>query len=282
MTGVAHRVRRRASVRSDRRGRTMRVLSFPRDPNPYQELLHDELRRRGAIVSYLGSETPSQSLNIALLPLRIAIGRLRGARVVHLHWLYPFALHWTISRWLRPLRELLLSQTLGVARICGVRVVWTLHNVVPHRAVFADDLRARRRLVNACDLVIAHSPSALDELRRRTGAAPRRTRVIPLGPYAPRSPRVPRRASRHVAFFGKVESYKGVEELLRAFAALPVVAACGSPSPASVPTCRYVTESKGAPRRSVRPSRCGSSTCRRWRWTSFWPKSMPSCFRFAT
>jgi glycosyltransferase involved in cell wall biosynthesis len=200
----------------------MRVLSFPRDPNPYQELLHDELRRRGALVSYLGSETPSQSLNVALLPLRIAIGRLRGARVVHLHWLYPFALHWTSSRWLRPLRELLLSQTLGVARICGVRIVWTLHNVVPHGAVFADDLRARRRLVNACDLVIAHSPSALDELRRRTGTAPRRTRVIPLGPHAPLAPRVPRRASRHVAFFGKVESYKGVEELLRAFAALPI------------------------------------------------------------
>ncbi len=32
---------------------------------------------------------------------------------------------------------------------------------------------------------------------------------------------MPRRASRHIAFFGKIELYKGVEELLEAFAALP-------------------------------------------------------------
>jgi glycosyltransferase involved in cell wall biosynthesis len=220
MTGVPHLVLKRGSVRPDRRA-ALRVLSFPRDPNPYQELLHAELRRRGTVVSYLGSETPSQSLNVALLPVRIAIGRVRGVRVVHVHWLYPFGLRWTRRSSLRWLRGLLLSLTLRTARLCGVRVVWTLHNVVPHTPLFADDRGARRRLVDACDLVIAHSQAALDDLRHRTGAEPRRARVIPLGPFAPRAPRIPRRASRHVAFFGKVESYKGVEELLAAFAALP-------------------------------------------------------------
>ncbi len=119
-----------------------------------------------------------------------------------------------------------------------MRVVWTLHNVLPHTPIFADDRRARRRLVDACDLVIAHSPSALDDLERRTGARPRLARVIPLGPFAVRAPRVPRRASRHVAFFGKIELYKGVEELLEAFALLPadcplrltVAGACTDPS----------------------------------------------------
>src|SRR3954451_10969496 len=102
MTSVAQLVRKDQSARADSAAPALRVLSFPRDPNPYQELLHAELRRRGAIVSYIGSETPSQSLNVALLPLRIAIGRLRGARLVHLHWLYPFGLHWTDRHWLRP------------------------------------------------------------------------------------------------------------------------------------------------------------------------------------
>jgi glycosyltransferase involved in cell wall biosynthesis len=200
---------------------TLRILAFPRDPNPYQELLHTELRRRGTVVTYLGSETRSQSVNVALLPLRIAIGRLRGVRLVHVHWLYPFGLTWTGRRSLRALREVLLAGTLWTARLCGVRIVWTLHNVVPHSPIFTDDRRARRRLVDACDLVIAHSAPALDDLERRTGAAPRHARVIPLGPFATRAPRVPRRATRQIAFFGKIELYKGVEELLEAFALLP-------------------------------------------------------------
>jgi len=200
---------------------TLRILAFPQDPNPYQELLHTELRRRGTVVTYLGSETRSQSVNVALLPLRIALGRLRGVRLVHVHWLYPFGLPWTGTRSLRVLREVLLVGTLRAARLCGVRVVWTLHNVVPHSPIFTDDRRARRRLVDACDLVIAHSAPALDDLELRTGATPRHARVIPLGPFAARAPRVPRRATRHVAFFGKIERYKGVEELLAAFAALP-------------------------------------------------------------
>jgi beta-1,4-mannosyltransferase len=45
--------------------------------------------------------------------------------------------------------------------------------------------------------------------------------VIPLGPFAAPAPRIPRRATRHVAFFGRVEPYKGVEELIEAFALLP-------------------------------------------------------------
>ncbi len=200
---------------------TLRILAFPRDPNPYQELLHTELRRRGTVVTYLGSETRSQSVNVALLPLRIALGRLRGVRVVHVHWLYPFGLAWTGRRWLRAIREVLLAATLRAARLCGVRVVWTVHNVVPHAPIFTDDRRARRRLVDACDLVIAHSAPALHDLELRTGARPRHARVIPLGPFAVRAPRVPRRATRHIAFFGKIEVYKGVEELLAAFAALP-------------------------------------------------------------
>ena len=157
---------------------------------------------------------------MALLPFTIALGRLRGARVLHIHWVYPFGLHWTARRPFRRVPDLLFAGSLRMARLCGLRVVWTVHNVVPHARVFADDRRARRRLVEASDLVITHSQPALDELRRRV-AAPRRARVIPLGPFAPRGARIPRRATRHVAFFGKIEPYKGVEELLEAFAALP-------------------------------------------------------------
>ena len=66
-----------------------------------------------------------------------------------------------------------------------MRLVWTAHNVLPLAPVFADDLRARRRLVAACDLVIAHSKATLDQLADQ-GIVPRRSAIIPHGPFTQR------------------------------------------------------------------------------------------------
>ncbi len=64
----------------------MKVMVLPReDPNPYQDLLYGEMRRRGARIAYLGQLTPSQSLNLLLLPLETAVRRLGGTRVVADH-----------------------------------------------------------------------------------------------------------------------------------------------------------------------------------------------------
>ena len=91
----------------------------------------------------------SQSLNAApAAPRARARPGLRGARVLHVHWLYPFGL-----RWARRGRPALAPRRAARWRCCrpracvGLRVVWTVHNVVPHAAVFADDARARRRLL---------------------------------------------------------------------------------------------------------------------------------------
>ena len=46
----------------------------------------------------------------------------------------------------------------------GRLVVVICHNVLPHDPVFDDDVRARRMLVDACDLVIVHAGHALDAL----------------------------------------------------------------------------------------------------------------------
>ncbi len=198
------------------------VLAFPRDPNPYLELLHGELRRRGAVVTYVGGGTRSQSLNVLGLPFVLVAARLRGARLLHVHWLFPFGLHWAAGRRLLDwIPDALLGAVLRTARLLGLRVVWTVHNVVPHAPVFGDDAGARRRLLAASDLVIVHGRPALAELRRRVGDPPGAVRVIRLGPFAAPRPRVVRRASRRVVFFGRVEPYKGVEELLEAVALLP-------------------------------------------------------------
>jgi glycosyltransferase involved in cell wall biosynthesis len=114
---------------------------------------------------------------------------------------------------------------LRITRPLGVRVVWTAHNVLPHGLVFADDIAARRMLVAASDLVIAHCHSALADLAA-VGAAPRKSAVIPHGPPAPVLPsaslRVPGTGSgpRNILFFGKILEYKEVEDLIAAFTTL--------------------------------------------------------------
>jgi hypothetical protein len=163
----------------------MKVLVFPRDANPYQSLLYGEMRRLGVQVSYLGELTPIQTLNRLLLPLEIVARRLAGARVLHLHWVFTFA--FPGARGFPPMRGVAQAWflvVLRVSRMVGMHLVWTAHNVLPHEPVFADDVAARRALVEASDLVLVHSRSTLDELAA-LGAVPRRYAVIPHGPIGP-------------------------------------------------------------------------------------------------
>jgi len=206
----------------------MRILAVPRESsNPYQRLLYDEMELLGARTEYLGCRTPSHTLNLLLLPGELAYRRLTGWQLVHLHWVFSFALPGS-ARFpaLRRLSEAWFAAVLWWLRVLRLRLVWTAHNVLPHGRVFADDLASRRRLVAASDLVITHSRAALAELAA-LGATPRRSAVIPHGPYIPSSPaetlRVPGTGgkARQILFLGKVQAYKGVENLVRAFLALP-------------------------------------------------------------
>ncbi|MGH2915649.1 MAG: glycosyltransferase family 4 protein [Solirubrobacteraceae bacterium] len=201
---------------------TLDVVAFPQDPNPYQELLYAELRKRGDRIAYAGRLTPSRTLNLLALPLELLVRRLRGASVFHLHWAFGFSFPPPVPRSLsRRWFELILA----VLRACRYRVVWTAHNVLPHEPVFDDDRTARRSLVSACDLVIAHSEHALAGLRE-LGAAPANAAVMPLGPMAPDGLAgiAPPAASRprSLLFAGRIAAYKGVEDLL---------AALGEPGP---------------------------------------------------
>jgi glycosyltransferase involved in cell wall biosynthesis len=208
----------------------MRLLVLPRERNnPYQELLYGALGRHGVQVAYLGELTGSRTLNQLLLPLELVGWRLRGTRAVHLHWTYAFELYgiqrYPALRWVAQAWFMLWLYTL---RLLGMRLVWTAHNVLPMplNGNFGNDLHARRQLVAAASLVVSHSTATLDALRSLE-MQPRRSTVIPHGPYtvtlgtrvmtAPGTVPGPRR----FLFFGRVESYKGVDILLEAYKMLP-------------------------------------------------------------
>lgn len=216
---------------------TVDVIALPRDPNPYQELLYAPMRAQGARVRYAGRLTPSHTLNLLLLPLELAVWRLRGFRILHLHWTFGFRPAAAGDRaGLRRACRTWFGIIMAVTRRLGLRLVWTVHNVLPHEPVFDDDLAARRTLLATADLVIAHSPATLAEL---AGLAlrPRASTVIAQGPNAPRTVAElppPSGAGRRTAlFFGRIEPYKGVEELLdvaaeRGTVHVRVIGRCGS------------------------------------------------------
>jgi glycosyltransferase involved in cell wall biosynthesis len=207
----------------------MKVMVFPRDPNPYQGLLYGEMERLGAQIRYIGGLTASHTLNLLLLPLEIAVRRAGGARLIHLHWVFGFTFPGT-RRFLvlRRIAQAWFIAWLQICRMLGVHLVWTAHNVLPHEPVFADDRSARLALINACDLVLAHSEPVLAELAALGGEV-RKSAVIPHGPmvHGPLTP-IPSLPSLHAEggsrrflFFGRVQEYKGIDDLLTAFAALP-------------------------------------------------------------
>jgi glycosyltransferase involved in cell wall biosynthesis len=205
----------------------MKIMVLPRDPNPYQRLLYGEMQQLGVKVRYIGALTASRTLNLLLLPLETAAGRAGGARLVHLHWVFTFTFPgYRRLPLVRRVGYLWFLLWLRTCRALGVHLVWTSHNVLPHRSVFADDVAARRSLVQASDLVLAHSQSALAELAA-LGATVRRNAVIQHGPIAPtssvaslRSPGADGKPYRFL-FLGSVQEYKGVEDLLAAFLAMP-------------------------------------------------------------
>jgi glycosyltransferase involved in cell wall biosynthesis len=117
------------------------------------------------------------------------------------------------------------SLCLATMRVLGMKLAWTAHNVLPHDQVFADDIAARRLLVRHCDVVFGHSEWALASLTA-LGARPARAVVVRHPAFGQHCPPVPTPGGAgdgrtDFLFFGKIFEYKGVEELLEAFAELP-------------------------------------------------------------
>jgi glycosyltransferase involved in cell wall biosynthesis len=205
----------------------MKIVVLPRSRNPYQRLLYDEFDRAGHSIRYAGQLTPSHTLNLLLLPVELTAYRAAGWRILHVHWVYEFALAGSDRfPFLRRVGQAWFSVVLAVTRLIRMRVVWTAHNVVPHERVFHDEVAARRLLVRASELVLVHAPAAVSELER-IGLRPKRTAFVRMGPLtasvdvatlrAPGSGGPPLR----LLFFGQVREHKGVEDLLEAMSVVP-------------------------------------------------------------
>ncbi len=128
--------------------------------------------------------------------------------VLHLHW--PEHLLRSTARWRRPLAQLLFVLTLLRSSRHRVAVVRTVHNLEPHDPASW----LERRLLAFCD----RRTDLFVHLNTWTPDVPGTpSRVILHGHYEDRLAAHPRcaREPGAVLFFGRVERYKGVDQLVR-------------------------------------------------------------------
>ncbi|HWD96122.1 MAG TPA: glycosyltransferase [Acidimicrobiales bacterium] len=201
------------------------VVFLPNDESPYVRHLAEALTELGTPVSFWRVPTGSATLNILLGPVWAILLAWRGVRIIHVHWTYGFsrtsdALGGRLARWW-------FAMFLRVAHEAGLKIIWTAHNVLPHEAVFDDDVVARRLLAKSADGIIALSTHGAEELSDLFGVT--NVTVIPHGPLETASSARARddiRSSLNVdsricfSFFGNLRPYKGVETLIAASALL--------------------------------------------------------------
>ncbi len=187
--------------------------------NPYVALLCEGLRQHGLCASL------SDQFSAAWM-----WRHRREVDVIHIHWLELFFVYPTLGRSLKRWLSVILG--LILARLCGVQIVYTVHNLEQHEGQRATLSRWGHRVIfRLARAVHVHDEETASMLREQWGRR-RGVYVIPHGNYISAYPNTCSRAeARHrlgiddksfvYLSLGRVRPYKGVEELLATFKSLP-------------------------------------------------------------
>jgi beta-1,4-mannosyltransferase len=188
--------------------------------NPYQALIYSRFARHNVI--------PVPMRQLAMLDRLLAALPDGVTPVLHVHWLYDVTAGSTgeadaLARAAR------FEGEIRRMRENGVRLFWTVHNVLPHETVYpAVERRLRRFMLDTADLVHVMHDSHLDLLRTTFDAEPRDAIVVPHPSYAGAYPdHVDRagarahlgipRGQRVLVTFGQIRPYKGHDAFLDGF-----------------------------------------------------------------
>ena len=184
--------------------------------NPYAGLLAMALEKQG-ITLELGDYEFRRSW----------LRRMRtDFQVLHMNWLWKFYRRQTLEDTMGRLAH--FTDSLLYAKKLGYRIIWTMHNFLPHERPFPHvDRMANLAASIAADAVIAHCRHGADLLAEhyhRTDAV----HVIPHGHFIDVFPNtISRREARMklslpedafvYLFLGNARAYKGIEILIEAF-----------------------------------------------------------------
>jgi glycosyltransferase involved in cell wall biosynthesis len=162
--------------------------------------------------------------------LTVGAARLGRGDVLHMHWTTPIVQQAQSEKDARD-RVAKLSRVLRELRSRGAKLVWTIHNRLPHEVTFRDlEVELMRLIASSADaihIMAPHTPAAMADV---VTLDPRKIRQIPHpsyeGVYDTSITRAEARSSfdlsdddTAVLFLGQIRPYKGVDALARAAAA---------------------------------------------------------------
>jgi len=186
------------------------------DTNPYQKMVCDALENSGCDVSRIWERRWFPLDQFKKLELDI----------VHMDWLAPYY----IGK--NALASLVKRQTFlsRIGRATNTKKVWTVHNVFAHEKGENDlERRIIKKIIGGCDGLMFHTQIAKKIFSDEFDLSSISTALIPHGHYIDAYQNNTTRAaarqqlgidsdSKVVLFFGRMRKYKGIEDLLEAFA----------------------------------------------------------------
>ena len=204
------------------------VLLFPSGNDRHTSELKRSINQNKNIVQHFPSGVASATIGILLLPLFSPIIRIRGARLIHIHWLYSFSLHWAKGKIPRFFIEYWFYIWVISLKICRIKIAYTVHNSVPHEMIFHNDKKVFQYLEDSADcLIILNKRSFKSYSWLYPGKS---LHLIPEGPlFMPTtSKRLEHRSQLNVAtskqlivLTGYLRPYKGLSSLLEGIIDLP-------------------------------------------------------------
>jgi glycosyltransferase involved in cell wall biosynthesis len=201
----------------------MQVLMMPdyRQDNPYQELLAKALKSEGVEVIF------PQGYRRGLPIYRAIRTQAQSIDLLHIHWLNLYLKGKNFPGKCFYAAKLLLD--VWLTRRMGKKIVWTVHNVVPHDTKFPRLGRWTRQLfLKMVNQIIIHNHSSLESLNQAYQLDETKVNVIPHGNYRPvYKESISREEARKILgfpqkgkiylSFGMIRPYKGLETLLDAW-----------------------------------------------------------------
>lgn len=205
----------------------MKVLVFPYDPNPYQELLYRELTIKKAFL--LKSLNNIRILQLILMIPFTIVYKFRDYKVFHIHWLYTFSYTTKLLpiEITQKLMERYFLMYIDIVCILGFKLIWTAHNIQPHNSIFCNQKKTMEKFYGKCDMIICHTEQAKQELKS-LGVIEGKIIVIPHGNYIKwyenHITKVEARKKLAInkeefvyLFLGNIRGYKGIDHLLESF-----------------------------------------------------------------
>jgi glycosyltransferase involved in cell wall biosynthesis len=107
-----------------------------------------------------------------------------------------------------------------ILSLLGYKLVWTVHNLIPHERTFIHDNKVLIKLLSSSSSLVVLNTDTYELLKTQYGVSENKMTKLPIGNYIgiyKSYPEVPGNTITRLLFVGQIRPYKGIEDLINAF-----------------------------------------------------------------